>query len=135
MERPGITNGLRHIALFVENFFECEHFYVALMGMEVEWRPDEDNVYLTNGNDNLALHKVEKLDGFGRLDHIGFFINQKEKVDDWFQFLFEEGVEMLTEPRDHRDGARSFYCSDPSGTKVQLIYHEPIARKEITPSR
>ena len=41
--------------------------------MEVEWRPDEDNVYLTNGNDNLALHKVEKLDGFGRLDHIGVF--------------------------------------------------------------
>ena len=135
MERPGITNGLRHIALFVENFVECEHFYVVLMGMEVEWRPDEDNVYLTNGNDNLALHKVEKLDGFGRLDHIGFFINQKEKVDDWFQFLSEEGVEMLTDPRDHRDGARSFYCSDPSGTKIQLIYHEPIARKEITPSR
>ena len=63
------------------------------------------------------------------------FSNQKEKVDDWFQFLSEQGVEMLNDPRDHRDGARSFYCSDPSGTKIQLIYHEPIARKEITPSR
>ena len=135
MERPGITDGLRHIALFVENFVECEHFYVDLLGMKVEWRPDEDNVYLTNGNDNLALHKVEKLDGCGRLDHIGFFINQKAKVDEWFQFLSEKGVEMLTDPRDHRDGARSFYCSDPSGTKIQLIYHEPIAKKEITASR
>ena len=45
MERPGITDGLRHIALFVENFVDCENFYTNLLGMEVEWRPDEDNVY------------------------------------------------------------------------------------------
>ena len=64
MERPGITDGLRHIALFVENFAECENFYTDLLGMEVEWRPDDDNVYLTNGNDNLALHRAEKLDEF-----------------------------------------------------------------------
>ena len=32
------------------------------MGMQVEWRPDPDNVYLTSGNDNLALHRVEKSD-------------------------------------------------------------------------
>ena len=37
---------------------------------------------------------------------------------------------MLTGPRTHRDGARSFYCRDPSGVRVQLIYHIPIASLE-----
>ena len=64
----------------MENFVDCENFYTNFLGMEVEWRPDEDNVYLTNGNDNLALHRVEKLDGFGRLDHIGFLLIKERKL-------------------------------------------------------
>ncbi|NIV49254.1 MAG: VOC family protein, partial [Gammaproteobacteria bacterium] len=35
----------------------CEHFYCEVLGMRVVWRPDEQNVYLTNGADNLALHQ------------------------------------------------------------------------------
>ncbi len=130
MQRPGSTNGLRHVALFVEAFEEAEHFYTELMGMEVEWRPDEDNVYLTSGNDNLALHRVKEKPESGQLDHIGFFINDIDRIDDWFAFLKENGIKMLTEPRTHRDGARSFYCEDPAGTRVQVIYHIPIASAE-----
>ena len=59
-----------------------------------------------------------------------FFINDMAKIDEWYDFLSGHGVEMLTEPRTHRDGARSFYCLDPSGVKVQMIYHRPIARSE-----
>jgi hypothetical protein len=33
---------------------------------------------------------------------------------------------MVTQPRTHRDGARSFYCLDPSGNKVQILFHPPI---------
>jgi catechol 2,3-dioxygenase-like lactoylglutathione lyase family enzyme len=130
MERPGLTNGLRHVALFVENIEETEKFYVNLLGMKVEWRPDDDNVYLTSGNDNLALHRVEELLESGRLDHIGFFINRIENIDRWYEYLKGNKVKILTEPRTHRDGARSFYCADPGGTRVQMIYHEPIARAE-----
>ncbi len=43
---------MRHVALFVRDMAACEHFYVDLLGMEVEWRPDEHNVYLTSGGDN-----------------------------------------------------------------------------------
>ena len=131
MKRPGKTSGMRHVALFVDKLAECEHFYTQLLGMEVEWRPDEDNVYLTSGNDNLALHRVSEPASrpgeAGQLDHIGFIIDNIDEVDDWHRFLKGQSVEMLTEPQTHRDGARSFYCRDPSGVRVQIIYHPAIS--------
>ena len=127
--RPGNTNGMRHVALFAHEFEASEHFYTELLGMEVEWRPDADNVYLSSGNDNLALHRSE-IQPAGKLDHIGFFINDINLIDEWFDFLKSNDVRMLTEPRTHRDGARSFYCLDPSGVRVQMIYHPPIAKND-----
>jgi len=130
MKRPGVTSGLRHVALFVYEFEASEHFFVELLGMEVEWRPDPDNVYLTSGNDNLALHRVDEPLQTGKLDHVGFFINEIAKITEWYEYLAAKGVTMLTEPRTHRDGAKSFYCKEPSGVKVQIIYHPPIAEIE-----
>lgn len=125
---PPATSGLHHVALYVEDLPACEHFYVDLLGMQVEWRPDADNVYLTSGKDNLALHRAAaKLDGTQRLDHIGFTLKQPEDVDQWHAFLSAEGVTMKTPAKTHRDGARSFYCLDPGGTLVQMIYHPPLA--------
>jgi catechol 2,3-dioxygenase-like lactoylglutathione lyase family enzyme len=125
---PPAMSGLHHVALYVEDLAACEHFYVDLLGMRVEWRPDADNVYLTSGKDNLALHRAQtKLDGVQRLDHIGFTMRQADDVDQWFSFLTEQGVTMKTPPKTHRDGARSFYCFDPGGTLVQMIYHPPLA--------
>lgn len=129
MNRPPASTGLRHVALFVKDLSQSERFYVDLMGMSVEWRPDADNVYLTSGNDNLALHYSDQ--SFSqhaqRLDHIGFIIDKIEQVDEWFQYLRENQVKMRTEPRTHRDGARSFYCYDPDDIVVQIIYHPPLS--------
>lgn len=130
MQRPAATLGMRHVALNVGDLEACEYFYAGLLGMSVEWRPDADNVYLTSGNDNLALHRVtghSPAAAGQRLDHIGFFIASEKQVDDWFRFLQAHDVEIKAAPRAHRDGARSFYCSDPEGTIVQVIYHPPIA--------
>ena len=130
MKRPAPTCGMRHVAIFVKNFEACESFYVDLLGMSVEWRPDADNVYLCGGNDNLALHRAPldvKTDGFQKLDHIGFIIKTPEQVDEWFEFLKSNQVKIRNAPRTHRDGARSFYCYDPDGVVVQIIYHPPIS--------
>ena len=53
--------GIRHLALKVKNFEECLKFYTQILGMKVDWQPDHENVYLTNGKDNLALHYDEDL--------------------------------------------------------------------------
>lgn len=131
MTRPEPTAGMRHIALFVKKFEACERFYCDLLGMRVEWRPDPDNIYLTSGNDNLALHRAPaEFDGSGhqRLDHIGFIINEPQQVAVWHDYLLDNGVKMKTQPHQHRDGAVSFYCYDPDENTVQMIYHPPLAK-------
>lgn len=127
--RPTGLGGLRHVALSVKDFDACERFYVDLLGMAVEWRPDPDNLYLSSGCDNLALHRMKEGEPLGaqKLDHIGFIIDDMAAVDNWHTYLKTEGVVMKTQPITHRDGARSFYCLDPDGTVVQMIYHPPIA--------
>lgn len=128
--RPNNTLGLRHLALFVRNLDDCAQFYIELLGMQLEWQPDPDNLYLSSGNDNLALHRAPL--GFEpgtaqKLDHLGFILATPDDVDAWFAYLNQHQVPMLSEPRTHRDGARSFYCLDPDKNRVQMIYHPPIS--------
>tara|TARA_Y100000768_G_C23661418_1_gene533345 strand:+ start:156 stop:548 length:393 start_codon:yes stop_codon:yes gene_type:complete len=128
------TAGLRHLALWVKNFDEMIQFYSTLLEMEVEWAPDADNVYLTSGNDNLALHRLpaeKTLPSFGALDHLGFILDTPEAVDECYASFQQANVSIDTEPKTHRDGARSFYCRDPDNNRVQMIYHPPISGKSL----
>jgi len=130
VQKPKPTSGMRHVALFVKAFEETVTFYTELMGMKIEWQPDNDNVYLCSGNDNLALHRFkgeERPAATQRLDHIGFIIDEIDQVDVWHDFLLANGVRIKNAARTHRDGARSFYCLDPDGNVVQIIYHPPIS--------
>lgn len=121
--------GLHHVALSVTRFRATRDFYVNVMQMKVEWEPDEDNVYLTSGRDNLAIHRApgEPSESNQRLDHIGFIVPTEVDVDTWFQHVKEHHVKIVAAPKTHRDGARSFYCLDPEGTTVQIIYHPPLS--------
>ena len=56
--RRAVHKGLRHVALRVTNLARSRAFYEALLGMQVVWEPDADNVYLSSGTDNLALHQI-----------------------------------------------------------------------------
>jgi len=42
MNRPEPHLGLRHVALCVRDLEACERYYVDLLGMQVQWRPDPD---------------------------------------------------------------------------------------------
>ena len=129
MSRPTHA-GLRHLALNVRDLDAMKRFYVELLGFEVEWTPDPDNVYLSSGIDNLALHRSDaRTAGAGALDHLGLIVRTPDDVDRWAAFLEERGVTMVAKPRTHRDGARSCYFHDPDGNSVQIIHHPPISGK------
>jgi len=117
---------LRHVALFTADLDAMERFYVDVLGYAVEWRPDPDNLYLTRGADNLAIHRGAPQPG-GPLDHIGFVVPAPEDVDAWAAHVAAAGFAPEQAPKTHRDGARSFYMRDPGGNLVQVIYHPPIS--------
>ena len=124
---PPKTLGIRHVALKVADLEASEKFYVKLLGYKVEWRPDPDNVYLTNGADNLALHRETPKPPAGTLDHFGIMLKAAADVDAWARHLKAHGISLGKEPKTHRDGARSFYVNDPEGNTIQFIHHPPIA--------
>jgi catechol 2,3-dioxygenase-like lactoylglutathione lyase family enzyme len=128
MNRPPLK-GIRHIALKVQNLDAMRHFYVDVLGFKIEWQPDPENLYLTSGSDNLALHQVSERLQKGALDHLGILVEQPEQVDLWAEYLMANGVKLKTQPRTHRDGARSAYFPDPEDNLIQLIYHPPISGK------
>lgn len=130
--KPKPTAGMHHVALFVKNMDACEQFYVDILGMKIDWHPDPDNLYLTSGSDNLALHRAPAdftPAKHQRLDHIGFFLRDRGDVDEWFEYLSSEKVVIKAKPKDHRDGTRSFYCADPDGNIVQMIHIPSITKK------
>ena len=122
--------GLRHLALRVRDPQASKNFYSEHFGMSVVWEPDPDNVYLSSGADNLALHRADAA-GPGALDHFGFVADSKEEVDRLAETLRGRGVAIAAEVRDHRDGSRSFYCLDPDGLRIQVIYEPTLSRQRL----
>ncbi len=122
---------LRHVALRVADLPACERFYRDILGLKVAWRPDDDNVYLTSGSDKLALHRRSgaPLATHQGLDHIGFALKDESAVDAWHDHLSAHGIAVASPPRTHRDGTRSFYCSDPEGNVVQLLFDPSLDRE------
>src|SRR5687768_18373788 len=72
---PGLK-GMRHIALKVRSASQSKMFYQNILGMDVVWEPDAQNVYLSTGCDNIAIHEVSesflKTAEEKQLDHLGF---------------------------------------------------------------
>jgi catechol 2,3-dioxygenase-like lactoylglutathione lyase family enzyme len=125
--RPALL-GIRHVALFMRDLEAAERFWIDVMGYEVEWRPDTDNVYLRGGSDNLALHRAAPTASGapGVLDHIGLAVPAAADVDAWAAHLTDRGVALKAQPKTHRDGSRSLYFEAPEALLVQIIHHLPM---------
>jgi catechol 2,3-dioxygenase-like lactoylglutathione lyase family enzyme len=148
VKRPA-HRGLRHLALNARHLDAMKQFYVDVLGFAVEWEPDPDNIYLSSGIDNLALHRsTSRTSGSstelaagrssdeaqtveGALEHLGLIVGKADEVDAWAAFLESRGVTLDAKPRTHRDGARSCYFRDPDGNRIQIIHHPPISDKVL----
>ena len=127
--------GMRHIALKVKDIGRSTAFYQEFFGMKVVWEPDPQNIYLSSGWDNLALHELPK----GKepsaneplLDHLGFVVESAERVRELETEFCSKGVNIVHPFKIHRDGSASFYLADPDGIVIQMLYEPTLSRQEI----
>ncbi len=128
------TQGLRHVALNVADVDISVEFYTSLFGMQVVWRPDSENAYLSSGCDNLALHKAATDNGSAgqRLDHLGFIVTEPDGVDRAAETLVARNIPLLKAPRTHRDGSRSLYFADPDGNVIQVLYEPTLSAQRLS---
>ena len=132
--------GIRHVAFRVTNLARSRAFYETLLGMKVVWEPDAENVYLSSGTDNLALHQIAhgEIAAYQPrttqlLDHIGVLLENPGAVDHMYKAIEPKiaslGGAIAKAPKQHRDGSYSFYFSDPDGNVIQALYEPTISRR------
>jgi catechol 2,3-dioxygenase-like lactoylglutathione lyase family enzyme len=135
MSSIGGVKGMRHIALKVRSAARAKKFYQEILGMSVVWEPDPQNIYLSSGCDNIAIHEVA--DNFlksaeeSQLDHLGFIVESIERVKDLEQDFRARGVTIVHPFKIHRDGSASFYCADPDGIVIQMLYEPQLSPQTI----
>jgi catechol 2,3-dioxygenase-like lactoylglutathione lyase family enzyme len=127
--------GMRHIALRVTDMARSKNFYQDILGMNVVWEPDPQNVYLSSGCDNIALHQMS-LNSATRaqeqqLDHLGFVVETTERVKELEEEFRTKGVKIVHPFKIHRDGSASFYCADPDGILIQMLYEPQLSLQKI----
>jgi catechol 2,3-dioxygenase-like lactoylglutathione lyase family enzyme len=120
--------GLRHLALRVADPQASKRFYCDSFGMAVVWEPDPDNVYLSSGCDNLALHRAVTPEAGPSTTSASSWTPGTRWTD---RPPPTSGVAMAEAPRDHRDGSRSFYCLDPDGWRIQVLFEPTLSRQTI----
>jgi catechol 2,3-dioxygenase-like lactoylglutathione lyase family enzyme len=135
MNRIAGWKGMRHIALKVTDVARSKGFYREMFGMDVVWEPDPQNVYLSSGCDNIALHEISQDFAAGaaerQLDHLGFVVESVERVKELEQEFVARGVTIMHPFKVHRDGSASFYCADPDGIVIQLLYEPQLSKQSL----
>jgi catechol 2,3-dioxygenase-like lactoylglutathione lyase family enzyme len=128
--------GLRHLALRVKDVERAKSFYTRVFGMRTVWEPDADNVYMTSGSDNLALHRGDPGDPERQsLDHLGCIVPTAAEVETAYAWAQEQELTIAKPVAHHRDGSVSFYLRDPDGNIIQVLYEPSISPLTFSPGK
>jgi len=118
------TEGLTHVQLVVRDVHRSLAFYEAVFGMEVRFWDGDRMVFIgTPGRrDTITLNQVDDLERVGvvgGVDHIGFRLLDKSRLDDAVATVIDAGG-RLVERGQHSPDQSFAYVADPDGHVIEL---------------
>jgi len=117
------TEGLTHVQLAVADIRRSLDFYTRVFGMEVQFWDGDDMVFIRTpgARDTITLNQAnhERAGTPGGVDHIGFRLRDKSRLDDAIQEVVEAGGRLI-ERGDHAPGQPFAYVADPDGYVIEL---------------
>jgi catechol 2,3-dioxygenase-like lactoylglutathione lyase family enzyme len=118
------TEGLTHVQLVVRDVHRSLAFYQAVFAMEVRFWDGDRMVFIgTPGRrDTITLNQsddVERAGATGGVDHIGFRLLDKSRLDDAVAAVIDAGG-RLVERGEHTPDQPFAYVADPDGYVIEL---------------
>jgi catechol 2,3-dioxygenase-like lactoylglutathione lyase family enzyme len=117
------TEGLTHVQLMVRDVERSLAFYQQVFGMEVQFWDGSDMVFVrTPGRrDTITLNQSDpaRAGARGGIDHIGFRLIDKTRLDDAIQHVVEAGG-RLVDRGEHAPGQPFAYVADLDGYVIEL---------------
>lgn len=106
-----------HYAIEVEDVKKAVEFYVNNFGFEVGIEADDWGIVRKSGDDLAFIKKGAS----SHPPHFGLRVDSNEGVDEMYSEL-KDKVQILREPKMHRDDSYSFYFADPDKNVVEIIF-------------
>ncbi len=118
------TEGLTHVQLLVRDVHRSLAFYEAVFGMQVQFWDGDRMVFIgTPGRrDTITLNQgddVERAGVAGGVDHIGFRLLDKSRLDEAVAAVIDAGGRVV-ERGQHSPDHPFAYVADPDGHVIEL---------------
>jgi catechol 2,3-dioxygenase-like lactoylglutathione lyase family enzyme len=118
-------SGINHITIRVNEIERAEEFYGKVLGFELVRKMGQSMaVYKIGSEDTLVIVEAEtSYDPNSRdfrVDHIGFYLDKPEQVDEMSAYLRDNEVTILSGPANRKKG-RFVFASDPDGNMIEFF--------------
>ena len=122
--------------LLVKDMNKMVAFYKDVLGFEIQYQEGDGNVYLIKDGvlflmygrkdfENMVDASFEYPRGKNGTFEIALSVSSYQDVDQTYQGLVKQGVEILMAPKTMPWGQRTFYFADPEKNLIEIGSFQP----------